>query len=292
MTVEQLIRVAILLSIMLIVLSFALRATWRDATSLFRNPSLLLRSLLAMNVLMPIFAATLVGLFTLRPAIAIALLTVAVSPVPPFLPLKQAKVAGEREWEYIDGLLGATSLLSIVLAPASVVLLGLAFSRHMDIDPLKIARVVALTVLVPFALGLIINHLRPTFAASASPLAGKVGMLLLAVASVPILVKMWPAMMSLIGDGTLLAIVAFVAVGLAVGHLLGGPDPADRVVLALATPMRHPGVALVVASVTPAGTKVVAPALLLYLLVGTIASIPYVRWRRRIAAAPDAAHTG
>ena len=135
MTVEQLIRVAILLSIMLIVLSFALRATWRDATSLFRNPSLLLRSLLAMNVLMPLFAATLVGLFTLRPAIAIALLTVAVSPVPPFLPLKQAKVAGEREWEYIDGLLGATSLLSILLAPATVVLLGLAFSHHADIDP-------------------------------------------------------------------------------------------------------------------------------------------------------------
>src|SRR4029077_16052851 len=148
-----------------------------------------------------------------------------------------------------------------------------------------------LTVLVPFALGLIINQLRPTFAARASPLAGKAGMLLLAVASVPILVKMWPAMMSLIGDGTLLAIVAFVAVGLAVGHLLGGPDPADRVVLALATPMRHPGVALVVASVTAAGTKAVAPALLPYLLVGTIASIPYVRWRRRIAAARDAAHT-
>jgi bile acid:Na+ symporter, BASS family len=290
MTVEQLIRVAIVLSIMLIVLSFALRATWRDATSLFRHPSLLLRSLLAMNVLMPIFAMVLVGLFSLRPAIALALLTLAVSPVPPFLPREQLQVAGRRAYD-VHSLLGATSLLSIVLAPASVVLIGLAFSRHTDIDPLKIARVVGLTVLLPFAAGLIINRLRPSFAASVSPLAGKAGMLLLVVACIPILVKRGPAMLALIGDGTLLAIVAFVAVGLAVGHLLGGPDPRERGVLALATAMRHPGVALVIASGIAEGDKIVGPALMLYLLVGTLVSAPYVRWAKRIAAARDAVHT-
>jgi BASS family bile acid:Na+ symporter len=281
MTVQQLIRVAFLVSIMLIVLGFALRATWRDATSLFRNPSLLLRSLLAMNVLMPIFAATLAGLFTLRPGIEIALLALSVSPVPPFLPRKQLTLVSEREREYVHGLLGATSLLSILLAPLTVVLIGLAFSHHVGIDPAKIARVVALTVLMPFALGLIINHLRPAFAVRASPLADKAGVLLLVVALVPVLIKMWPAMIALIGDGTLLAILAFVAVGLAVGHLLGGPGSDDRAVLALATAMRHPGVALVIASGTVAGDKVVAPALLLYLLVGTIATVPYVMWRKR-----------
>jgi bile acid:Na+ symporter, BASS family len=279
MTVQQLIRVAFLVSITLIVLSFALRATWRDATSLFRNPSLLVRSLLAMNVLMPIFAATLAGLFTFRPGIEIALLALSVSPVPPFLPRKQLTLVSERE--YVHGLLGASSLLSILLAPLTVVLIGLAFSRHVDIDPAKIARVVALTVLLPFALGLIINHLRPAFAARASPLADKVGVVLLLVALVPVLIKMWPAMIALIGDGTLLAILAFVVVGLAVGHLLGGPASDDRAVLALATAMRHPGVALVIASGTVAGDKVVAPALLLYLLVGAIATVPYVMWRKR-----------
>ena len=290
MTVEQVIRIAIVLSIMLIVLSFALRATWRDATSLFRNPSLLLRSLLAMNVVMPIFAMALVGLFSLRPEVAIALLTLAVSPVPPFLPREQLQVAGRRAYD-VHSLLGATSLLSILLAPASVVLIGLAFSHHVDIDPLKIARVVAVTVLLPFAAGLIINHLRPSFAASVSPLAGKAGMLLLVVACIPILVKRGPAMLELIGNGTLLAIVAFVAVGLAVGHLLGGPDPQERGVLALATAMRHPGVALVIASGISEADKVVGPALMLYLLVGTLVSAPYVRWRRRVLAARDAAQT-
>lgn len=281
MTVEQLIRIAFLISIMLIVISFALQATWRDATSLFRKPALLMRALLAMNVLMPIFAATLAGLFTFRPAIEIALVALSVSPVPPFLPRKQLTLVSEQDQEYVHGLLGATSLLSILLAPLTIVLIGLAFSRRVDIEPAKIARVVALTVLVPFALGLIINHLRPAFARQASPLAGKVGVLVLAVALVPVLIKMWPAMVALIGDGTLLAILAFVAVGLAVGHLLGGPVSDNRAVLALATAMRHPGVALVIASGTVEGNKLVAPALLLYLLVGTIATVPYVAWSKR-----------
>jgi len=278
-TVEQLIHLAVLFSVMLIVLSFALRATWRESISLFRIPSLLLRSLLAMSVLLPVFAATLVGLFTFRPAIEIALITLAVAPVPPFLPQKQLKLVGHNE--YVYGLLVATSLLSIVLAPLTVALIGLAFSRHTHIAPLAIARMVALTVLIPFALGLIINQRMPAFAERASLLAGKVGLLLLAAAVVPVLIKMWPAIMSLVGDGTLLAFIAFVAAGLVVGHLLGGPDSVNGTVLALATSTRHPGVALVIATGIFPGDKFVAPALVIYLLVATIASVPYVKWRSR-----------
>jgi bile acid:Na+ symporter, BASS family len=278
MSLAQLIKAAILVSVMLIVLSFSLLATWRDATSLFRKPSLLLRSLLAMNVLLPLFAATLVALFSLRPAVAIALIALAASPVPPFLPQKQLKLVVHQE--YVFGLLGASSLLSVVLAPLTIALIGLAFSLRTDIAPAAIGRIVALTVLIPFALGLIIRRLIPTFALQASPLVSKAGILLLLVAFVPVLITMWRPMISLIGDGTLVAIVAFVAVGLAAGHLLGEPDPDDRTVLALATATRHPGVALVIcAGIFPA-EKLVAPALMLYLLVGALASAPYVRWRK------------
>ena len=279
MTPEQLIRAAILVSIMLIVVSFALRATWRDATSLFRNPSLLLRSLLAMNVIMPVFAAMLYGLFTLRLPVSIALLALAVSPVPPFLPRREIKLVEERQ--YVYGLLGATALLSFLLAPVTVFLLSLTFSRHVDIESARIARVIALTVLVPFALGLIIRRVSPAFAERASPATDKAGALLLVVAAVAVLIKLGPAMVALIGDGTLYAIVAFVAVGLAAGHLLGGPNPDNRSVLALATALRHPGVALAAAFGTIPGDKVVAPALALYLLVAFALTIPYVKWRRR-----------
>ena len=240
-----------------------------------------------MNVLMPIFAMALVGLFSLRPAVAIALLTLAVSPVPPFLPREQLQVAGRRAYD-VHGLLGATSLLSILLAPASVVLIG--WHSHITTLSLRCAR---RCLDSSSALRGGFDHQPPQteLRGEWSPLAVKACMLLLVFACIPILVKRRPAMLALIGDGTLLAIVAFVAVGLAVGHLLGGPDPRERGVLALATAMRHPGVALVIASGIAEGDKVVGPALMLYLLVGTLVSAPYVRWAKRIAAARDAVHT-
>jgi BASS family bile acid:Na+ symporter len=64
---------ALVLSILLIVFSFALRCTPRAVTSLIRNPSLLVRSLLAMNVLLPLFAALMFAQLALRPAMEIAL---------------------------------------------------------------------------------------------------------------------------------------------------------------------------------------------------------------------------
>jgi bile acid:Na+ symporter, BASS family len=291
MNIADFIRIAVLLSILLIVLGFALLCTWSDATSLFRNRGLLLRSLLAMNVILPIFAAALAAIFTLRPVIEVVLIALAVSPVPPFLPMKQSKLVGHHE--YIYGLLGATSLLTIVLAPLTVTLIGLIFSRHTNIAPMGIARVVALTALVPFAIGLFIHRANPTLAVRISPIASKVGMALLVVAVVPVFIKEWPSMMSLIGDGTLLAFIAFTVVGLAVGHWLGGPNPNTRTVLALATATRHPGVALIIANANFPDAKLVAPAVLLYLLVSAVASVPYVMWRKRgkadLLAAPPAA---
>jgi bile acid:Na+ symporter, BASS family len=278
MSIVDLIRIGVLLSIMLIVLGFGLICTWGDATSLFRNRSLLLRSLLAMNVILPLFVSALIAIFTLRPVIEVVLLALAVSPVPPFLPLKQSKLVGHHE--YIYGLLGASSLLTIVLAPVTVALIGLMFSKHASISPAGIARIVALTVLVPFALGLLIHHLKPTVATRVSPIASKAGIVLLVVALVPVLIKMWPAMIALIGDGTVLAIIAFIVVGLAVGHWLGGPDPSTRTILALATATRHPGVALIIATANFPDEKLVAPAVLLYILISVIASIPYVMWRK------------
>jgi BASS family bile acid:Na+ symporter len=280
MTIAHLIRLTELLSITLIVFGFGLRSTVRDATSLFRHPLLLLRSLLAMNVLMPLFAASIVAVFALRPAIGIALVALAVSPVPPFVPGQQLKLVARQD--YVFGLLGASSLLAIVLAPLMVALIAVVFTRQISIGPSAIAKTVALSVLIPFALGMIARRMSVAFAERVSLFAGKLGISLLIVALVPVLIHEWPAMISLYGNGTLLALVAFTVVGLAVGHLFGGPNSDNRTVLALATASRHPGVAQTMATQIYADQQLIAPAVLLYILVSAIASAPYVLWRRRL----------
>jgi bile acid:Na+ symporter, BASS family len=280
MNIADLAAVTELFSSISIVFGFGLRSTTRDASSLFRHPLLLARSLFAMNVLLPLFVASGVAMFALRPAIGVALIALAVSPVPPLLPGDQLKLVAHQQ--YVFGLFGASSLLAIIVAPLTVALIGLLFTREVIIPPAAIAKIVALTVLVPYSLGMIVRRMTPTFAARASPIAGKIGVLLLIVAVVPMLITTWPAMISLIGNGTLIALVAFTLVGLAVGHLLGGRNPGNRTALALATATRHPGVALTIATGMFPDQKLVAPALLLYLLVSAIASIPYVLWRSQL----------
>jgi BASS family bile acid:Na+ symporter len=74
-----------------------------------------------------------------------------------------------------------------------------------------------------------------------------------------------------------------VAVALAGGHLLGGPDLNDRGALALVACARHPGVALTIAEAADADKRVGA-AIVMFLLIGLIVSMPYQLWiRRRVA---------
>jgi len=73
----------------------------------------------------------------------------------------------------------------------------------------------------------------------------------------------------------------FVAIGLAVGHLLGGPAREDRSVLALATASRHPGVALAVAHDT-ASLMSVLGIVLVCLIVGALFGAVYTKWIARV----------
>src|SRR5262249_37406281 len=93
---------------------------------------------------------------------------------------------------------------------------------------------------------------------------------------------------SLLGDGTLVAAIVLSGLGLFFGHLLGGPAPENRTVLALATASRHPGVALVTGiSASVQAPRLVTAAVLLAFAVSGIVSAPYAAWRKRVHAAPD-----
>ena len=89
-------------------------------------------------------------------------------------------------------------------------------------------------------------------------------------------------MLSLIGDGALIAIVAFTILGLAVGHALGGPRSDERAVLALATAARHPAVAIGIVLAAFPDDELAPTAVLLAVLVSTLAAAPYTAWRKRL----------
>jgi BASS family bile acid:Na+ symporter len=282
MDLAQLIRFGVTASILLLVFALGLRATVEDTTYLFRRPARFFRGFLAMGVIVPVVAAALAAAFRLYPAVEIALVAMAVSPVPPILPSKQFKLGGRSR--YVFGLLVAASLVAIVFVPLAIEVLGWLFGSKAHVGAGAVARIVGVTVLLPLAAGLTVHRVAPLVAERIAPLAARIGNVLLLAALIPVLIALGPAVWSLVGNGTILAIAAVVVAGLLAGHWLGGPDPDDRTALAIAASMRHPGVALAIARMNFPDEELVPAAVLLFILVNLIVTLPYGVWRRRAHA--------
>ena len=135
---------------------------------------------------------------------------------------------------------------------------------------------VFISILIPIGAGIFVHKRAPAFAERiAKPMTSISGLGLVACIVV-VWISAAPAMWSLIGNGTVIALAAFVLVGLAVGHVLGGPVPENRTALAIATATRHPGIALILAKANFPAETLVVPAVLLYLLVNAVVAIPYL----------------
>lgn len=274
-------------SILLLVFALGLQASFADATSLLRNflrrPNWLLRALVSMYVIVPAAALVLALAFDLPPGLRTGLLAMAIAPIPPILPGKQLKFGGDRA--YVFGLLVAVSLSSIVVIPLMVLLFDLIFERDTVFGPGSVLQVVGMSILLPLAVGLATRQWLPNLAERIAPWVSRIGTITLFASVLPILVAAWPMIVPLWGQGVLLASIALAVVALAAGHLLGGADPSVRATLAIASAMRHPGVALALvarhAVDEPRGVAVV----LLYLLVATVLTTVYGLWYGRRATA-------
>jgi BASS family bile acid:Na+ symporter len=209
----------------------------------------------------------------LKHAVEVALVALAVSPVPPILPRKLRK-AGATESDTI-GLLVAVGILAIVFVPAAMEILERVFHVPLRMTFASVAALVFITIILPLALGIAVHTLAPVAADRLVNPIAKIASIALLLSAVVILFSGAPAIWELTGNGTLVAIAAFVLVGLLIGHFVGGPKPENRTGLALATASRHPGIAIALAVANFPEEKLAISAVLLYLLVNILVSIPY-----------------
>lgn len=283
MSLATLIPLLVKFSIMLMVFAIGLKATFYDAFCLFRRPGQLARALFAMNVLMPLFALLLAFTFPLHTAVKLALFALSVSPLPPFLP-KTALKAGGRE-DYTIGLLAGSAILSVVLIPVTMEVVGWIAGLPLQMTAMQVALLAFSSVLIPLLVGIAVRHLSSSFAERAAKPITIVALIMLIIPCIPILFTSVRAILTLIGDGTLLALAAFALVGFIIGHLLGGPEPENRSVLALATASRHPAVALAISHHNFPGQKLAGALVLVYLVLSAILGKTYLSWAKKSQAA-------
>lgn len=274
--------IALKLAVVVLIFAIGIGSTPADLGYLWRRPALLARSLFAMVVLVPAAALLMVALLPLTVGVKAALLVLAVSAGAPLLPRKLGAVGKG----YMFSLVVTSSLLAIVLVPAWIALVGRQFGVEVELDPLVVGGVLAKSFLLPLGAGFVLRFAIP---ARADRVADRLMLgagLVLSVAALVLLVLQWDVFTAIRWQG-FAALTALLAIALAIGHALGGPEPADRTGLAIACATRHVGVAVLVASAFPGPRTMVLIGA--YLVSSALVTIPYRHWRRARAARERAA---
>jgi bile acid:Na+ symporter, BASS family len=269
-------------------LATGLRASTVDPLWLFKRPALLLRSLLAILVLVPM--GTLIFLEAVAPptlvegGLLVAILAVGIGPPAAF---SHTRAAEEHVVAYEVELNVVLLLLSIIFIPAAVAFLGAYFNLQLRLDPSRVAAVVFTRALVPLLAGVLIARLFPRAIAPLGRVVGPIIQISLLLVVVVALVAFWRGLVGLGGQAWLLC--AAVAMGaLCVGHLCGGPERSERRVLATFSSTRFPALALLIASVAPRGKQLI-PVVLAYVISSLVCGILYglvMSRRERSAPAP------
>jgi BASS family bile acid:Na+ symporter len=281
MTAAEIIILVVKASIVGLVFALGMRSKPEDITELLARPWMLARAFIAINLVMPLFAIAVVKLLPLRIEVEVALIALSLSPVPPLLPRKAAGADGDRS--FAVGLLVVFAVLSVAWVPLALHTIGYIFDRPIGMSPAGIAWIVATLILIPLALGIAVRRFASDFAKRIEPIVSIAALGLLGVTGLLILANSAKAMLAQVGDGTIALMAAFVVVGLAAGHLLGGPSPRERTDLALAAASRHPGITLATAGAVFPDTQAITSLVAIYLIVGGVIALPYIKWRAKRA---------
>ena len=140
MSLAQLTTLILQVSILLTVFAFGVRANVGDVLYVLRRPSLLIRSLVAMFVIMPIVGVALGQVLELTRSVEIVLVALAVSPVPPLLPGKEQRARGDAS--YGLGLMAIVGLLSILTVPLGARVASWAFGYNLAMSAGTIGKLV------------------------------------------------------------------------------------------------------------------------------------------------------
>lgn len=246
-----------------------------------RQPALLGKALFAVLVAVPALAWVVVRALDLPRPAAVGIMLMAIAPGAPVALRRSLRAGGHRS--FAPALQITLSLIAVVSMPLSIAAFNEYYGGAATIDPRHLAGQVLVAQLLPLGLAMLTKRLLPAPAAWIEPRLRRAAGGLLVVLLALLVADAWRPV-SEAGGRVLLAIVIVTALAAAVGHLLGGPDPATRTATAVSSAARNPGLALLVATLNHAPPAVSA-TVLAYLVIAALALTPYVAWRKRAAAA-------
>src|SRR5947207_5310926 len=262
--------VAMLAFVLSSMLAMGLNLTVGQIITPLRNVRLVTLSLLVNFVLMPLAATGLATLLRLDEPLGIGLLLLGSAAGAPFLP-KLAQIA-RGNLAFAVGLMVLLMVITVGYLPLVLPLL----LPGVSVNPAKVARSLFLLMLLPLAGALVVRARFAEVDARTKPVLDRLSNLSLILLVLLITVANVNNVLAVFGTRGILAGLLFIAMGFAIGWMLGGPDTGTRRVLPLGTAQRNIAAALVVGSQSFSDPKVVVMVVVVA-IVGLLILMPLSR---------------
>jgi predicted Na+-dependent transporter len=207
-----------------------------------KNRKLIIMSLVANFVLVPILALLIVGIIPLSEGLKIGLILVGFAAGAPFLP-KLVQLA-KGDMAFTAGLMVLLMVITIAYLPIVLpfVLTGV------QVNPWEIARSLVVLMLIPLGIALFIRARYEEVAKGLIPTMSMAANLSLVAMFIGYFIGYSDVTFGVLGTGGVLVAILLVVGAVIIGYLLGGPDGNNKTVLALGTGQRNLAAAFAVAS--------------------------------------------
>jgi BASS family bile acid:Na+ symporter len=232
-----------LLFLVTAMLSVGLQTTRGDLRSLLKSKGLLLRTLVANFVAVPIVGIMLARTLPLKPEAAVALLILSCTP------------GGISALQFTTKIKGASlfagssafflSFLAVFLSPALLTLVLPGYTS-VGIPYGRALLFIIVYLLLPLVAGALVRNRAERLAEKLSKLCAMASAVLFFVALV-LLMGLRKEAMDAVGKEALLYMLLFIVLSMGVGWFMGGPASETRPVLATVTGMRHIALCLLIA---------------------------------------------
>jgi BASS family bile acid:Na+ symporter len=280
---EQFLTIVAVATVFTVMFDLGLGIVPREFRWVWRHRGLVAKGVFSVLIAVPALALLVTRVFDFPRPVEIGIVLMAISPGAPVALRRSLDAGGHRS--FAPALQILVAILAVVSMPLSIAALNEFYAGNASIAPEQLVRQVFIAQLLPLGLGMLARRAFPMAAEWLEPRLAKVANVLLIALTVLVLVDVWGSVVDA-GPGIALAIVIITALALAVGHWLGGPEPATRSAVAISSAARNPGLALLVAALNSAPPAISA-TILAYLVVSAVTVLAYVLWRRRAASRPS-----
>ena len=245
--------------------------TLRACLDHLRAPSLLIRGLVNVLLIVPILGIATTRALNLNLLEQVGVVLILIAPGAP-LALRRALSTGV-DVGFATTLQIVVTILAVPVLPLWVIVANAILGTHGVADASLVAKQVALAQLLPLGLGVVVKWVAPVKGLWLGMVLGRSGAILLIAAIVSIVVDVliathfWPIAMATITT----------TAALSVGYLIGGPTTQARQAIAIAGAMRNVGLALLIATINDL-PPVVDAIIIIYALVTILIVTAYLLW--------------